>query len=169
MKCPSCGYQNIQGEDNCDSCQADLTSCDGVTPKSKVERVLMEDHLSNLKPKQAICVNENATVLQAIQKMNEIRAGSVCVENDAHEMSGILTERDILMRVMGKYADLTKVSVKEVMTADPECLEEEDTLAYALHQMSVKRYRHIPVLRADQAPGIITARDVLQYLAKLFP
>ena len=169
MKCPNCGYNNIQGEDSCMSCQADLTALDGVVPKSKMERILMEDPLSKLKPKDAVSVPETTSILDAIKTMNEIKAGCVFVENNRKEMVGIVTERDVLLRAVGKFPDLAKGKVTQIMTARPASLDEDDSLAYALHEMSVNRYRHIPILRKEKKPGVITARDVLNYLAKLFP
>ncbi len=169
MKCPSCGHNNIAGEDFCESCQADLTSFDGVIPKTKMERVLMEDHLAKLKPKEAICVSEDTSIYDAVKKMNEIKAGCVFVQNTSGAFTGIVTERDILLRAVGTIPNLEKTKVSTIMTHNPDTLDEEDTLAYALHEMSVKNYRHIPVLRAEKKIGVITARDVLNYLAKLFP
>lgn len=169
MKCPSCGYNNIPGEDLCVSCQSDLMALDGVVPKSKFERILMEDPLSKLKPKDAVSVPETTSILDAIKTMNEIKSGCVFVENTRGEMVGIVTERDVLLRAVGKFPDLAKGKVSQVMTTRPTSLDEDDSLAYALHEMSVNRYRHLPILRKGKKPGVITARDVLNYLAKLFP
>jgi CBS domain-containing protein len=55
------------------------------------------------------------------------------------------------------------------MTPSPETLTDEDSLAYAVNKMSVGGYRHIPLLRDGRAVGIISIRDVLGYLSRLFP
>jgi CBS domain-containing protein len=56
-----------------------------------------------------------------------------------------------------------------VMTPDPVSLSEDDTLAYAVNKMSVGGYRHIPITRDGKPVGIISVRDLLRYLSKLFP
>lgn len=167
MKCPFCGYANIAGSDECESCQADLRSLDGISiPKTKFIRILMEDPLSKIGPKEAICVSEETSVLEAVRKMNEIKAGCVLIEDNRGNLSGIMTERDILFRTEGEVVGLSKVKVSQLMTPHVETLSEDASLAYALNKMSVRRVRHIPVMRKGKKPGILSARDLLKYLAK---
>lgn len=166
MICPFCGFKNIPGSDECDSCHEDLTALDGVVPKSKIERILLEDPISRLKPKQPVVVGEETSVLDAVKKMNAGKFGCVLVTRQG-ELEGILTERDLLLKALGK--DLSKISVSEVMTSHPETLSEEVSLAYAVNKMSIGGFRHIPILRRGKPIGIISARDVLSYLSKLFP
>lgn len=169
MKCPTCGYDNIAGEDSCESCQTDLTSVDGVVPKSRIERALMGRPLSELHPKEAVAITEQTSVQQAVGKMNEIKGGCLLIQNASGKIVGIVSERDILLRAIGKIKDLSKTPVSQIMTPNPETLDEDDTLACALHEMSIKRYRHIPILREGREPAVISVRDVLNCLAKLLP
>lgn len=163
MKCPFCGHQNIAGTDLCESCSEDLSSLDGIKPK---ERHLMHDPLSLLDSKKAASVLEGASVLEAVKKMNEVKQGCVLVENKAGNLKGIVTERDILFKTSGNAADLKKIKVTQIMTANVEILTEESTLALALHQMSVKRLRHIPVTHPGGRPNMLSARDLLKHIAK---
>jgi len=169
MKCPSCGADNIAGIDLCESCETSLASLDGITiPKSGIGKILMRDPLSKLSPREAVCVKEDDSVFDTVKRMNLMKHGCAIVEDDQGELMGIVTERDILFRlsIKSSVSELTKIKVAEVMTYNVEALKEEDTLAYALNQMSVKRCRHIPVLRKKYKPGILSARDVLKYIAK---
>ena len=55
------------------------------------------------------------------------------------------------------------------MTERMDCLMSEDSLACALNRMAVGGFRHIPILKNGVPVSIISIRDVLKYLAKLFP
>lgn len=168
MICPFCGFKNIPGSDECKSCNEDLSSFDEVSPKSKFERVLMEDPLSRLKPRQPLSVSAKMSVLEASHAMNTGKVGAVLVM-EGERLVGILTERDVIFKVLGKKPDLSKVLVSDIMTKDPTTLAEEDSLAHAINQMAVGSYRHIPITRKGKPIGIISVRDVVTYLTKLFP
>lgn len=168
MICPSCGYKNIPGSDECESCHEDLASLDGVVPRSKIEKVLMRDPISHLKPRDAVVVGPAMTAQETVRKMNEKKVGCVLVVKDG-EVEGILTERDILAKLLGPGKDLSKVPVAEIMTPRPQLLSENDTVAFAVNRMSVGGCRHVPILREGKSAGILSARDVLRYLSKLLP
>ena len=82
---------------------------------------------------------------------------------------GILTERDILLKVTGKGYDLSLVTVDEFMTANPESLSPEDPLAYALNKMHVGGFRHVPILNDSRKPiGLISISDIISTIADYF-
>jgi len=168
MKCPSCGAENISGVDDCESCHQDLSSLDGIVPTTRLEKVLMEDPIAKLKPRDPATVGPQETVLAAVKKMNQHKVGSVLVLQ-GNRIAGILTERDIVFKVLAKKRKPADLKVESVMTAAPDTLDEEATLAYAVNKMAVGGFRHIPILRDNRPAGIISVRDVLKYLAKLFP
>ena len=83
------------------------------------------------------------------------------------KLVSIISNRDLLKRVVGKYQDLSKVKAEAVMTSNPEYVKGEDPIAYAVNKMAVGGYRHLPVLRADGTPlSIIMIKDVLSYLSR---
>jgi CBS domain-containing protein len=55
------------------------------------------------------------------------------------------------------------------MTKDPETLEEDQTIACALNKMSVGGYRHIPIVRHGKPVGVVSIRDLVDFLVELFP
>lgn len=167
MKCPFCGNDNISGTDECESCHGDLASLDGVVPRTKIEKVLMRDLISKLEPRKAMTVQGETTVLEAVHKMNEAKVGCVLIEKNGR-LDGIVTERDVVFKVLSRTADLSKVTTAEIMTRSPDSLTEDDTLAYAVNKMSVGGFRHIPIVKKEKPVGIISVRDVLRYLSQLF-
>jgi CBS domain-containing protein len=87
---------------------------------------------------------------------------------DGARLAGIFTERDVLNRVSPDRSALDQ-PVSQHMTANPMVLRINDSIAYALHAMSVNGYRHLPVVDEDgHAVSIISARDVLRLLAVRF-
>jgi CBS domain-containing protein len=98
--------------------------------------------------------------------MRENRVGCVLVVDGA-SLVGIVTERDLLMKLQG--ADLDR-SVDELMTRDPETLHPDDPIAYALNLMSDGGFRHVPLVDAQHRPvGVVSVKDVVNYLADFFP
>ena len=168
MKCPFCGHKNITGDDQCESCNQNLSSLDGVTPKSEIEKVLMSDPITSLPPHRAVFASPDSNVLEIVELMNQGKTGAVViVKND--ELQGIVTERDITLKVVSEEKDPFQVLAKTIMTSDPQTLSEDDTLAYAVNLMSVRNFRHLPVLNGKKVIGIISIRDVIKHLSKLFP
>ncbi len=166
-KCPYCTFRNIPGSDICESCLADLTALDGLQEKtSRITQEVLGLSLSELTPRDAVSVSENATVHEAILQMNGIKAGCVLVENSDGELSGILTERDILRNLPKKVEDISKTKVRHVMTRNVEILRPDNSVNFAMHQMSVNRFRHIPIVTKNNEAAILSSRDVLKYLAR---
>jgi len=167
MKCPYCGYDNMAGNDECECCEESLASLDGIAHqvRSRFEKLLMRDPVTNLNPRDAVSVSENVSLIDAIRKMNQAKVGCVMVTGPGGKLSGILTERDILFRVPFKGKNFLKNPVKNIMTTPVETLREEMSIASVLHQMSVKRFRHTPILRKNGSLGLLTARDLLNFLA----
>lgn len=168
MKCPSCGSDNIAGTDECGSCHEDLASLDGASPRTKLQKVLMSDALSRLEPKKPIFVSKSATLQDAVATMNRAKIGCVLV-GDENRLEGILSERDVVLKGVCAGKNLEETPVAALMTPDPETLTDDDSLAYAVNRMSVGGYRHVPILRDGRTVGILSIRDVLGYLSKLFP
>ena len=116
-----------------------------------------------------IACARTATVRQAIAMMHQQRIGYVLIVEQGR-LLGIFTERDVLTKVAGRDVDIDRVPVGELMTPDPECLGVDDELVYALNQMSVGGYRHIPLLDDNGHPtGVVAMRHIVDYLVSLFP
>ena len=84
-------------------------------------------------------------------------------QND--RLVGIFSERDVLLKLNTRAAELADHPVSEFMTPDPQSLDVDAKVAFALHRMSVGHYRHVPLTDKEGRPtGIISVRDVLRYL-----
>jgi len=90
----------------------------------------------------------------------------VSLDIDQGELVGIFTERDLLNKLTGKAAGQLSIAVRDLMSANPEVLRDTDSVATALNKMSMGRYRHIPVRRADGSYCVTSIKHVLKYIAK---
>lgn len=130
---------------------------------------MLRQPLSVLGPRPPIVVDPGASVLEAVTLMRESRIGCVLVAR-VRKLEGIFTERDLLNQVTGPGFDASDLPIRRVMTPNPESLRLTDSIAYALNAMSLGGYRHIPLVDETQAPvGVISVRDVIHYLVRLFP
>tara|TARA_A100001015_G_C14583475_1_gene553781 strand:- start:120 stop:548 length:429 start_codon:yes stop_codon:yes gene_type:complete len=104
-------------------------------------------------------------VLENMQKTN-----NNCVLTLSNErLNGILTERDILLKVTGKGYDLQLTTIDEFITPNPEYVSPEDPLAYALNKMYVGGFRNVPVVNDEMYPiGIISISDIISTIADYF-
>ena len=171
MNCPSCGHENIDGIDRCENClapfrQLDIPSADAA---EGLARSVMEDNLGQLDRDPPVCVTPDTSALEAAHLMKNSNSGCALVV-DGKKLVGIFTEHDVLLRMMESPTDLTanaqSVPVSELMSTNPETLDEEDSVAEALKKMSLGRYRHIPFRKPDGTYSIASIKSVLKYIAQ---
>ncbi len=163
MKCPACGLDNLAGSDRCEGCLESLRDLDIPQPTEGLQAHIMLDPVKDLTVLNPVSVSSNDPVSRAIDLMRDRRAGCVLVI-DENRLTGILSEVDLLFRMPAGGPVDGKVS--ELMTPNPETIEEDTTIAYALHMMSIGGYRHLPVIRQDQSIGIVSIKDLMRYLGR---
>src|SRR5437867_742931 len=125
MICPSCNFDNLPGSEICRNCLNDLTQLDRPAAHDRVERSLMEELVSVLKPRKAITLPATALVGEAIETMLACDIGAVLIVADDGRLLGIFSERDLLTKVAGA-ADYAAKPVRQFMTANPETVRETD-------------------------------------------
>ncbi len=166
MICPHCNFDNYAGEEVCERCLHDLTQIDTTPrPKNEVHRSLIEDPVSKLAPPPYAPCRPQETILSAAHLMKKSRVGCVIVEENRIPL-GIFTERDMLMKVIGRSVDPNQATVRQFMTSPVEAVRASDSLAYVLNKMSIGGYRHVPIVDdAGHVSGVISVRTILRYLA----
>jgi CBS domain-containing protein len=167
MRCPVCNHNNLPGSANCGRCLSDLTQLDRPVAQDRVERSLMEDPVSVLKPRPAVALTGTATVGDALRTMLEHDIGAILIVDESGRLVGILSERDLLVKVAGLVDDYRERPVSDFMTRQPETVRPTNSLAFALHKMDVGGYRHLPVVQDGLPLGMISVRDVLRHVTRL--
>ncbi len=99
---------------------------------------------------------------EATQLMAKHRVGSAVVQ-DAEQLVGILTERDVLNAV-ASGAEAETVTVQDIMTADVVTVGPDWDLVEAAAEMARRRIRHLVVYEGGQLLGVLSVRDVLPAL-----
>lgn len=123
---------------------------------------LIQDILT-IKGSKVYTITPDATVYEAVARMNQHKLGALVVVNrdDPHEPIGIFTERDVMRRVVGqlRYADL--VVVGEVMTRDMVTCSPNLPIDEAAAIMQDQRIRHLPVLDDNsRLCGMLSIGDI---------
>lgn len=95
------------------------------------------------------------------------RVGCVLVV-ESDRLVGIITERDLLQRLVGRGRQPVEALAGEAMTRSPESLRPGDPIAFAVNLMHLGRYRHIPLVDDETgAPvGYISTSDILRHAAE---
>ena len=161
MICPQCGFDNIQGVDECANCGFDLASVDIPSPSTSFEAELVDIPLADLRHHKPLTIAPSATAADAVRQMQQAGAGCLIVEEGGH-VRGILSERDLVMKLTD--GNLAATTVADLMTADPVVLRPDDSIAVAINKMAVGGFRHIPLVVNGQATGIVSARDVFRHI-----
>ena len=104
-----------------------------------------------------------ATVFEAAVRMNEHKIGALLVLVD-DRLVGIVTERDILQRVVAQRRDAAETLVEDVMTTEVACCQIDTSLDEARGVMKNRRIRHLPVVDAeDRLLALISIGDLNAY------
>ncbi len=101
----------------------------------------------------------SATVREAARLMAARNVGSVLVTAREGQLEGILTERDILCRIVAPGRDPDGTRLQEVMTKNPDTIGPDEPAIEALRRMRDGGYRHLPVVDGGRLVGIVSRRD----------
>lgn len=112
------------------------------------------------KGSQVLSISPEATVLDAALLMNEHKIGALVVI-DQGRVAGIITERDVLRRVVAERRDPAEVQVLDVMTREVMCCRTDTEIDEAKQVCMNKLIRHLPVVKDDrQLVGMISIGDL---------
>jgi CBS domain-containing protein len=134
----------------------------------RVRGAVFETPVSQLVAERPLVVEADATVVSAVNAMNERHTGCVLVQKDG-KLVGIFTERDVLRKVIFRDGNRSW-PVEAVMTRKPETLRPDASVAFALNKMSVAGYRHIPIVDDHgTAVGVVSMKDIVNFVVDFFP
>ncbi len=102
----------------------------------------------------------SATVFDAAALMRRQGKGALLVL-DGTRLVGIVTERDIVFRVVAVGRDPRETRLAEIMTPQPLCVHPDKPFVHALRIMHEGGFRHLPVVEHGRPMGVLSARDAL--------
>ena len=118
--------------------------------------------LQSMSRRNVLSLGPLASVRDAACAMTRANCGSVLIIDGAGAMQGILTERDLMTRVLARGLDADATPVTQVMTRNPRCVAPETKVADAVLIMIERGFRHLPIVaEGGRILGVFSIRDAL--------
>jgi CBS domain-containing protein len=116
----------------------------------------------SMSKRHVLSLAPNATVHEAACVMTRANCGSVLIIEVGGPLLGIVTERDLMTRVLAKALDPSATTVTQVMTRNPRCVPPQMKVADAVLIMIERGFRHLPIVdHHDKILGVFSVRDAL--------
>jgi CBS domain-containing protein len=107
-------------------------------------------------------VRPDATLVEAAQQMRISGVGGIPVlGHRGEECAGILTERDVVVRVLAEEREARAVFVRDVATLDPVTCDPEEDVATVVQRMREHEVQHLPVCQAGRVVGVLSLADIV--------
>jgi CBS domain-containing protein len=123
----------------------------------------------------SICVRDVDTaraqesVAAAAERMHQRAVGALVIVDESDQVIGIVTDRDLVSRVLAKGRNPTETTIQDVMTLCPKVATEWTPVETALLAMRAGRFRRLPVVEQDnKLVGLVCLDDILMLLAEEF-
>ena len=108
-------------------------------------------------------VTPTQTVLDAVKMLDEKHVGALLVMDGDH-LSGVVSERDVVRKVIVQEKAAAEVPVRDIMTERVVCARGSLTIQEAMAIMTDKRIRHLPVLENDKVVAVVSIGDLVKAL-----
>jgi CBS domain-containing protein len=128
------------------------------------QKMLVKDVMSS----PVTTIGENENVYKAAKLMDKNEVGCIVVTDKNHKPVGIITERDLIRRVLSKNELPSKVKAGKVMTSPLITVESDENLQEVARKMSRLNVRRLGVVYRGALMGIITSKDILAVMPELF-
>jgi CBS domain-containing protein len=110
----------------------------------------------------AECVGENETILEAAKKMQTLDVGALPICGEDNRLKGMLTDRDIVIKVIATGKDPKSTKAGELAQGKPVTIGADDSIEEALRTMTKYKVRRLPVIDGHDLVGIISQGDIAQ-------
>lgn len=119
--------------------------------------------LIDIKGSAVFSIRPEETLKAAVTLLRDKRIGALLVMDDAGDLKGILSERDIVRKLAETPGQTLPQSVAENMTTKVETCELAEPLVSVLKRMNAGRFRHMPVVENEEVKGIVTIGDLVNF------
>ncbi|AWB28591.1 CBS domain-containing protein [Halococcoides cellulosivorans] len=120
--------------------------------------------VSDLMRSNVVTASPESSIDSLAESMRDHGVGSVVIEDDS-TVSGIVTDRDLVTRVMAENADWSTLQASDVMTPDLQTVSADTGIAELVETLSEEGVRRMPVVENDDLVGIVALDDVFALLA----
>ena len=108
----------------------------------------------------AECIGENDTVLDAAKRLAELDVGAMPICGEDNRLKGMLTDRDIVVKVLAKGKDPASTKAGELGEGKPVTIGADDSVDEALRTMADHGVRRLPVIDGHDLIGIVSQADL---------
>lgn len=116
----------------------------------------------SMSQRHVLSLGPQASVWDAACVMTRANCGSVLIVDTPGNLLGIVTERDLMTRVLAKALNPQTTTVTDIMTRNPHCVAPEVLVADAVLIMIERGFRHLPIVGAgSKILGVFSVRDAL--------
>ncbi|MGE0744615.1 MAG: CBS domain-containing protein [Rhodospirillales bacterium] len=109
-----------------------------------------------------LTIPPDATIAEAVRRLDDNRVGALVVSADGRAIGGILSERDIVRGLAAHGTAALDRSVSALMSRDVRTCQRDDTLDELFALMTDRRVRHLPVVEDGALAGIVSIGDVVK-------
>jgi CBS domain-containing protein len=106
------------------------------------------------------CVGENDSVLDAAKRLAELDVGSMPICGEDNRLKGMLTDRDIVVKVLAAGKDPAQTRAAELGEGKPVTIGADDSVDEALRTMTHHKVRRLPVIDGHDLVGIVSQADL---------
>lgn len=106
------------------------------------------------------CVGENESVLDAAKKLADLGVGSMPICGEDDRLKGMLTDRDIVVKVLAQDRDPAQTKAGELGEGKPVTIGADDSVSEAISTMAQHQVRRLPVIDGHRLVGIVSQADV---------
>jgi predicted transcriptional regulator len=145
-----------------------IVSKERVQPRITVDEGIFNCPIRDLHYHPPLCMQGQGMLAEAVELMQRHSVGAVMVQQ-GERLVGILSERDILRKVLGSGVDPNRATADQHMTPDPEVSTPDDTIGRAIFLMQGGGFRHLPLVDEQYRPvGIVSVKNILEYIVGFF-
>ncbi|MEU1133133.1 CBS domain-containing protein [Streptomyces sp. NPDC005900] len=112
----------------------------------------------------AECVGADESVLQAARKMTELDVGALPICGTDNRLKGMLTDRDIVVKVLGKGKDPERTTAGELAQGEAVTIGADDDAGEIMRTMTAHKVRRLPVIDGHDLVGVVAQADVARSL-----
>jgi CBS domain-containing protein len=108
----------------------------------------------------ADCIDENDTIIDAAKRLKELNVGAMPICGSDNRLKGMLTDRDIVVKVLAEGKDPASTKAGELGQGKPVTIGADDSVEEALHTMAEHKVRRLPVIDGHELIGIVSQADL---------
>ncbi len=109
------------------------------------------------------CIGEDETVLDAAKKMQSLDVGALPICGNDQRLKGMLTDRDIVVKVLAQGKDPGSTRASELAQGKPVTIGADDDLGELVRTMAQHQVKRLPVIDGQQLVGVVSEADVAQH------